>query len=350
MEARAPRPGGEAARRLVGRRLARRAQLAVAADDDEEELPWQVIAILDIDILEQLAGGYEYHKQRCAEAVAGRGVVAPPALTSLEGAFAAAGEGRWVYRVAAASGVAVYATPTAGAVPCGKRAEGEYVVGLETKGDGAWLRIEPGRRAYSDRYGASQNWVALRAGDGSDGAAPLTRVAAADGARVEVRALEGGAARRRRAMMGGGGAAEEAAPLTRGASMRRVPRPAVRASAGRRRAAARRPAARRPAARRRGGGGPGGDADADGDVFFDADGSADDEGDVFFEASEAAAPAAAPAAAGGGSGGGGGGGCGRGGGGGAERGGVGGERGGERAARRRRCRRRRPRGGGVGKV
>ena len=31
----------------------------MAADDDEEELPWQVIAILDIDILEQLAGGYE---------------------------------------------------------------------------------------------------------------------------------------------------------------------------------------------------------------------------------------------------------------------------------------------------
>ena len=144
-----PRAGWSAA-------ASRGARLAVAADDDEEELPWQVIAILDIDILEQLAGGYEYHKQRCAEAVAGRGVVAPPALTSLEGAFAAAGEGRWVYRVAAASGVAVYATPTAGAVPCGKRAEGEYVVGLETKGDGAWLRIEPGRRAYSDRYGASQ--------------------------------------------------------------------------------------------------------------------------------------------------------------------------------------------------
>ena len=207
-----PRAGWSAA-------ASRGAQLAVAADDDEEELPWQVIAILDIDILEQLAGGYEYHKQRCAEAVAGRGVVAPPALTSLEGAFAAAGEGRWVYRVAAASGVAVYATPAAGAVPCGRRAEGEYVVGLETKGDGAWLRIEPGRRAYSDRYGASQNWVALRAGDGSDGAAPLTRVAAADGARVEVRALEGEAPPADDEAMMGGGAAEEAAPLTRRASI-----------------------------------------------------------------------------------------------------------------------------------
>ena len=105
-------------------------------------------------------------------------------------------------------------------MPCGKRAEGEYVVGLETKGDGAWLRIEPGRRAYSDRYGASQNWVALRAGDGSDGAAPLTRVAAADGARVEVRALEGEAPPADdEAMIGGAGAAEEAAPPTRRASI-----------------------------------------------------------------------------------------------------------------------------------
>ena len=85
---------GGAARRLVG--AARGAQLAVAADDDEE-LPWQVIAILDIDILEQPAGTSTTAVRR---GVAGRGVVAPPA--ALEGA-AAAGEGRWVAAAARAA-------------------------------------------------------------------------------------------------------------------------------------------------------------------------------------------------------------------------------------------------------
>lgn len=62
-------------------------QLAAAAEDDEDELPWQVIAVLDHDILRQLMGGYQYHKERCEEAVQGRGVVDPPALTSLEGCY-----------------------------------------------------------------------------------------------------------------------------------------------------------------------------------------------------------------------------------------------------------------------
>ena len=65
----------------------RSSQLATAEADDEDELPWQVIAILDHDILRQLAGGAEYHKQRVAEALAGHGVVKPPALTSLEGCY-----------------------------------------------------------------------------------------------------------------------------------------------------------------------------------------------------------------------------------------------------------------------
>ena len=44
-----------------------------------------MIAVLDYDILRQLVGGYEYHKEKVEEAKAGRGVVEPPALTSLEG-------------------------------------------------------------------------------------------------------------------------------------------------------------------------------------------------------------------------------------------------------------------------
>ena len=51
----------------------------------------QVIAILDYDILRQLVGGAEYHKERCEEAVAGRGVVKPPCLTAKRTAEVAAG-------------------------------------------------------------------------------------------------------------------------------------------------------------------------------------------------------------------------------------------------------------------
>ena len=43
---------------------------ALSQGDDEDELPWQVIAVLDYDILRQLVGGAEYHKQRVAEAMA----------------------------------------------------------------------------------------------------------------------------------------------------------------------------------------------------------------------------------------------------------------------------------------
>ena len=81
------RSSGTQAGRSAASGHGRSSQLATAEADDEDELPWQVIAILDHDILRQLAGGAEYHKQRVAEALAGRGVVKPPALTSLEGCY-----------------------------------------------------------------------------------------------------------------------------------------------------------------------------------------------------------------------------------------------------------------------
>ena len=81
------RSSGAQAGRSAASGHGRSSQLATAEADDEDELPWQVIAILDHDILRQLAGGAEYHKERVAEALAGRGVVKPPALTSLEGCY-----------------------------------------------------------------------------------------------------------------------------------------------------------------------------------------------------------------------------------------------------------------------
>lgn len=93
----------------------RGSQLAKAGEDDEDELPWQVIAILDYDILRQLVGGAEYHKEKVEEALAGRGIVKPPALTSLEGCFL---PGSWIYRVEAEGGVPVLAAP--GGAPWGR--------------------------------------------------------------------------------------------------------------------------------------------------------------------------------------------------------------------------------------
>ena len=80
-----PRASGREWRSLAGFGGSSSTQVATAEEDNEDELPWQVIAILDHDILRQIVGGYQYHKERCEEAVAGRGVVDPPALTSLEG-------------------------------------------------------------------------------------------------------------------------------------------------------------------------------------------------------------------------------------------------------------------------
>ena len=109
------RSSGAHAGRAAASGHGRGSELTTAAADDEDELPWQVIAILDHDILRQLAGGAEYHKQRVAEALAGRGVVKPPALTSLEGCFL---PGSWIYRVEAEGGVPVLAAP--GGAPWGR--------------------------------------------------------------------------------------------------------------------------------------------------------------------------------------------------------------------------------------
>eukprot|EP00965_Chrysotila_dentata_P044415 1476643-Pleurochrysis_carterae.AAC.3 len=74
------------------------------------------------------AGGYEYHKRRVAEAVAGRGVVSPLGLASLEGAYM---PGCWLFRVLPAEGVQLHTRPSAEAPRCGELLGGEYVRGVE---------------------------------------------------------------------------------------------------------------------------------------------------------------------------------------------------------------------------
>ena len=151
-------------------------QLANAQEDDEDELPWQVIAVLDHDILRQLVGGAEYHKERCREAKAGRGIVDPAALTSLEGC-AQPGGGVWIYRVACDRGVAVFEGPSRTANPVGHHAEGDYVRAVEIRH--GWLQLDPvARRArYSSRY-RREEWVELAGAPGEPAA--LVRVSEAD--------------------------------------------------------------------------------------------------------------------------------------------------------------------------
>ena len=122
----------------------------------------QVIAVLDRDILAQLVGGYRYHQERCAEAVAGRGVVAPPALTSLECCYA---EGAWVYRVTAAAGATVFEGPSRAHPTCGHYAQGEHVRVLQVISPhiSPYLPTSPHTSPYLPHPGC-QWMVAARAG------------------------------------------------------------------------------------------------------------------------------------------------------------------------------------------
>ena len=165
--------GGGSARRLGGD--IRRGSQIVKADDNEDELPWQVIAVLDYDILRQLVGGAEYHKQKMSEAKAGRGVVEAPALTSLEGCYQA---GCWVYRVLSADGVPIVEHPSDDARPCGRLDDGDHVKVAEISADGKWLKLQVEARGYYAARRTFDQWVALK--DASSGAALLERVELAD--------------------------------------------------------------------------------------------------------------------------------------------------------------------------
>jgi hypothetical protein len=143
-------------------------QVVAVAPDDEDTLPWQVIAILDQQILNQLYNGARFHAQRVAEAMAGRGDAVPaPAQCSLEGAVQ---EGRWLYRVEGDT-VTLRAAPSPGAPVVGKRKRGEYVRALEVRevrgGEGgAWLRLDSApRKAPGAAAEEEEEW----AGDGGDG-------------------------------------------------------------------------------------------------------------------------------------------------------------------------------------
>ena len=122
---------------LIGSGRANEQAMVEAKEDDEDELPWQVIALLDQDILSQLVWAARHRKERVAEAKAGGGMPKPKPFT-LEGAFE---PGTWLFRIVDEGGARVYSKPEDGARSRGKRRQGEYVRGVELHDGGRWLLL-----------------------------------------------------------------------------------------------------------------------------------------------------------------------------------------------------------------
>jgi hypothetical protein len=147
-------------------------------EDDEDELPWQVIAILDIETVQQLLWSSQHRKDKVLQAKAGKNVPAP-SRSSLEGMFSA---GRWLFRVVAPEGVVLRMEAADDSEELGRRSVGEYVRGVELSVGGEWLRLDSAednapRRGGSSRYynaefARKQVWVRVQEGSGEASPVP----------------------------------------------------------------------------------------------------------------------------------------------------------------------------------
>jgi hypothetical protein len=92
-------------------------------DDNEDELPWQVIAILDVETVQDLLWSSKCRKEKVNAAKAGRTAEAP-AAASLEAAFT---PGAWLFRVKTSEGVMLYEAADETSAVAGRREHGEYL-------------------------------------------------------------------------------------------------------------------------------------------------------------------------------------------------------------------------------
>jgi hypothetical protein len=171
--------------------------VAEIKQDNEDELPWQVIAILDLDMVQQLLWSSEYRKQKVRDAMAGKTATAV-ARASLENAFA---PGRWLFRVVASEGVELRTEPDDSAPVAGNRIAGEYLRGVKLGSEGDWLCLEAmedtsmqGGRGRSDRfynaqYSQRQLWVRVCSGLGQPIATFLEEVRADDSAVLNLKGV-----------------------------------------------------------------------------------------------------------------------------------------------------------------
>ena len=153
--------------------------LAEVPEDDEETLPWQVIALLEQSVVRDLRASYNYRAKRVAMALAGLDVE-QPSSTSVEAicanardartaaasaaAVKAAEEGEggaaaaaaavvaaapddwWLYRVVVEAGVALRGSASEGARELGRRRCGDLVRVREERADG-WMLLSVEEKA-----------------------------------------------------------------------------------------------------------------------------------------------------------------------------------------------------------
>ncbi|CAD7928001.1 unnamed protein product [Amoebophrya sp. A120] len=139
-------------------------QPAEEKKDDEDELPWQVIAILDRETVSDMR-----YTQRCYDAniVAAKSGKRLPKIEALTGLDPERMSGCWVYRVRCLGGVEVRVSPMFEAPVIGHKRHGEYLQIMEkrTVDDEVWLQIKTEQRNdsyYRGMYLGGDNWLEER--------------------------------------------------------------------------------------------------------------------------------------------------------------------------------------------
>ncbi|CAD7928519.1 unnamed protein product [Amoebophrya sp. A25] len=145
--------------------------------DDEDELPWQVIAILDKETVQDMRYTARCYDANIREAKSGRRLPKVEALTGLDPARLA---GCWVYKVTASAGVEVRVSPFWDSPVIAHTRKGEFLQVVEKRTiedeDHVWLKLKTENRfdAYSGMYGygggifgnrddwIEERWVSLR--------------------------------------------------------------------------------------------------------------------------------------------------------------------------------------------
>ena len=135
-------------------------QVVEAEKDDEDELPWQVIALLDNDIMEQLVWASRRRKQRVQRSMAGKSATKIGQFT-LEGCFV---PGRFLYRVVAKEGIQTYseASLTSTSHHDNKLEFLSYAVGVELGKGGQWLRLDSNKHTAPSASSSSRSYYGGR--------------------------------------------------------------------------------------------------------------------------------------------------------------------------------------------
>eukprot|EP00940_MAST-03C_sp_MAST-3C-sp2_P002593 g2593.t1 len=145
---------------------------ALSKSSVEDALPWQVIALLDADIVHKLRWYYKCHENNIERAIEGVDLSKPEVgsveyYSLLSDRSQKTERSAWLWRVESEMGVPLYGDYDASRpLACENRRHGSFVLALERKK--SWIRIEPLDETEEDelRYGASGIWVRAVDDDG----------------------------------------------------------------------------------------------------------------------------------------------------------------------------------------